>query len=470
MAKDGNCLIVALALCSLFSVTAFANPAWNPAGFWVGHLNYLDADLPVQLDIRKKTGGWEASLDIPSLVYADQLINMEESDAGFFTLEFPFGIGALGLRPDGAGGLRGNRDSFSLALTLAVRPKTQQTEIHFGAIEPKLSGTLYLPDGDGPFPVAVLIAGSGNASRNNWSYSSWVDFYLEIGIGAFIYDRRADDSPLPDGSVAVIDDHARDLADAIRILRSFESVDTDRIGLVGFSRGAWIAMAVNDHVPGLAFILLSSVAAATPAEQEVSSVLTGMDQDGLASTQIDAARSYLRLYFYVAQTSKGWGLLESAIMDGARSDWLQYVDQPKSLEDLRWWRANMNFDAIAHLRRIQTPVLAIWGGADFITPWTEYHEKLVATLKAGGNADVTTRIFENADHRIEIGFGEGAEGNWHWFGIAPGALDMTGEWLERVLQKKPLISPGNAGSNAARGHSSRDTSRQTSFEGEVPHK
>ena len=157
-------------------------------------------------------------------------------------------------------------------------------------------------------------------------------------------------------------------------------------------------------------------------------------------------------------------------MDGARSDWLQYVDQPKSLEDLRWWRANMNFDAIAHLRRIQTPVLAIWGGADFITPWTEYHEKLVATLKAAGNADVTTRIFENADHRIEIGFGEGAEGNWHWFGIAPGALDMTGEWLERVLQKKPLISPGNAGSSAVRGHSNRDTSRQTSFEGEVPHK
>ena len=86
------------------------------------------------------------------------------------------------------------------------------------------------------------------------------------------------------------------------------------------------------------------------------------------------------------------------------------------------------------------------------------------------NADVTTRIFENADHRIEIGFGEGAEGNWHWFGIAPGALDMTGEWLERVLQKKPLISPGSAGSNAVRGHSNRDTSRQTSFEGEVPHK
>lgn len=433
MSKDLNRLMVALVLCSLFSVPAFADPAWNPAGFWVGLLNYRDADLPVRVDIRKKAGGWEASLDIPSLVYADQLISMEESDDGFFTLEFPFGIGALGLRPHGARELRGSRDSFSLALTLAVRPKTQRTEIYFGAFEPKLPGTLYLPDGGGPFPIAVLVAGSGNAKRKNWSYSSWVNYYLENGMGAFIYDRRPDNEPLPDGSITVIDDHARDLADAIRILRSFESVDTDRIGLVGFSRGAWIAMAVDDHVPDLAFILLSSAAAATPAEQEVSSVLTGMDQDGLASTEIDAARSYLRLYFYVAQTGKGWRLLESAIMDGAESDWLQYVDQPKSLEDLRWWQANMNFDAIAHLRRIQAPVLAIWGGADFITPWTEYREKLVAALKVAENNDVSTRIFETADHRIEIGFGEDAEGNWHWFGIAPGALDAIGEWMERVF-------------------------------------
>ncbi len=426
-------LMVALALCSFFAVPVFADPAWNPAGFWVGHLSYRDADLPVRIDILRTAGGWETILDIPSLVYAGQFMTMEESDGGSFTLEFPFGIGAIGLQLDDAERIHGSRDGFSLDLASAKQPKTQLTEIHFGAFEPKLPGTLYLPAGEGPFPVAVLAAGSGNANRSNWSYSSWVNFYLEKGIGAFIYDRRPDNAPLSDGSIAIIDDHARDLADAIRILKSFESVDTNRIGLVGFSRGAWIAMAVNDHVPNLAFILLSSAAAATPAEQEVSSILTGMNQDGHGSTEIDAARSYLRLYFYVAQTGQGWGLLESAIKERAGSDWLQYVDQPKSLEDLRWWHANMNFDAVAHLRRIRTPVLAIWGGADFVSPWTEYREKLVAALEVAGNENAVTRVFNGADHRIEIGFGEDARGNWHWFGIAPGALDAIGEWLQQVL-------------------------------------
>jgi pimeloyl-ACP methyl ester carboxylesterase len=435
MSNDLNRLIASSMLFCLLSFPAIAERAWDPSGFWTGHLNYRDADLPVRVDIRKNEGTWEALLDIPSLVYAGQAIAMEDADDESFSLDFPFGIGVIRLQQDGARRIHGARQGFSLVLESAERPGIRQVEIDFGAVEPRLSGTLYLPVGAGPVPVAVLIAGSANANRQNWSYASWVGFYLEKGMGAFIYDRRADNSLLPDGSIATIADHARDLADAIRILGTLDSVDASRIGVAGASRGAWIAMAVGNHIPDLAFVLLSSAAPVTPAEQEISSVLTGMDQDGLSSTDIAAARSYLRLYFYVAQSGDGWELLETAIKDGAESNWLQYVDQPRSLTDLRWWHANMNVDAIGQLRGIQAPVMAIWGGADFITPWIEYREKLRVTLNAAGNENVVTRVFAGADHRIEVGFGEDDEGNWHWFGIAPGALEEIGDWLEQVLRE-----------------------------------
>ena len=425
--------MASLLLFSLLSFPANASPAWNPSGFWTGLISYGVAYLPLRVDKQKTAGTWQASLDIPSLVYAGQAIAIEKFETGVFTLEFPFGIGVISLRPKDPEKISGYRDGFSLTLALTKKPETQQIEIRFGAIDPGLEGTLHLPDGSGPFPVAVLVAGSGNANRQSWSYASWVDFYLEKGLGVFIYDRRPDNPPLPGGAIAVIDDHARDVANAIQILRTLENVDGNRIGVVGASRGAWIAMAVNDHVPDLAFILLSSAAAATPAEQEVSSILTGMDQDGLSPKDIAAARSYLRLYFYVAQTGIGWELLQAAIKNGEGSNWLQYVDQPRTLDDLLWWQANMDFDAVAYLRRIRAPVLAIWGGADFITPWSEYREKLAVALEIAGNQSVVTRVFENADHRIEIGFGEDADGAWHWFGIAPGALDEIEKWFKRVL-------------------------------------
>jgi len=164
-----------------------------------------------------------------------------------------------------------------------------------------LEGTLFLPPGEGPHPVVVQIAGSGNATRENWSYASWVDFYLEHDVGAFIYDRRPDMEPLPDGSIAGISDHAADVADAVRQLRRLPGIHASRVGLAGGSRGAWIAVAVTRQLPDLAFLIFLSPAAATPGEQEMTSVLTGMRQDGLDTASLAQARAYLRLYFYVAQ-------------------------------------------------------------------------------------------------------------------------------------------------------------------------
>jgi pimeloyl-ACP methyl ester carboxylesterase len=117
---------------------------------------------------------------------------------------------------------------------------------------------------------------------------------------------------------------------------------------------------------------------------------------------------------------------------GSDSDWLQYVDQPRGLEDLLWWRSNMNFDAVAHLQQIKVPVLALWGGNDFITPWADYRLKLESALAAAGNAHVVTQVFDDADHRLEIGFGENDAGEWHWFGLAPGVLETISQF---VLEK-----------------------------------
>ena len=160
-----------------------------------------------------------------------------------------------------------------------------------------------------------------------------------------------------------------------------------------------------------------------------------MRQDGLDAASLGQARAYLRLYFYVAQTGNGWDLLASAMTAGKDSDWLQYVDQPRAPEDLLWWRSNLSFDAVKQLEGIKVPVLALWGGDDFITPWAAYRLKLESALAVAGNQDVNTRVFAGADHRLEVGFGENENGEWHWFGLAPGALETIAGFVRRTTRQ-----------------------------------
>ena len=66
----------------------------------------------------------------------------------------------------------------------------------------------------------------------------------------------------------------------------------------------------------------------------------------------------------------------------------------------------------------------------------DYRQKLESSLRLAGNEDVITRVYKDADHRLELGFGEGAKGKWHWFGLAPGALEDIGEFVHRTTEKQ----------------------------------
>ena len=54
----------------------------------------------------------------------------------------------------------------------------------------KLSGMLMLPEGEGPFPTAIIIQGSGSSSRNNRWYLSVVKHLQDNGIAVVIPDKR----------------------------------------------------------------------------------------------------------------------------------------------------------------------------------------------------------------------------------------------------------------------------------------
>jgi hypothetical protein len=54
----------------------------------------------------------------------------------------------------------------------------------------QLSGMLFVPEGDGPFPTAIIIQGSGTSRRNNVWYLSVAKHLQDNGIAVLLPDKR----------------------------------------------------------------------------------------------------------------------------------------------------------------------------------------------------------------------------------------------------------------------------------------
>jgi dienelactone hydrolase len=91
-------------------------------------------------------------------------------------------------------------------------------------------GHMRRPSGPGPFPAVVMLHGGAGPSPNHVEWADWLS-----GEG---YVAMAIDSVATRGGVApAASVMAGDAAGALRHLKSLPYVDSDRVGMIGFSRG-----------------------------------------------------------------------------------------------------------------------------------------------------------------------------------------------------------------------------------------
>ena len=69
----------------------------------------------------------------------------------------------------------------------------QEVVVHFTCEGATLTGTLYLPEGSGPYPAVIWILGGEQTDR--LSYGDLVGAFTRAAVGFFSYDNAAEDSP-----------------------------------------------------------------------------------------------------------------------------------------------------------------------------------------------------------------------------------------------------------------------------------
>jgi dienelactone hydrolase len=239
-----------------------------------------------------------------------------------------------------------------------------------------LAGTLTVPRGRGPFPAVVTITGSGAQDRDEEiplvkgyrPFRQLADTLARAGIAVLRMDDRGFGGSGGDLAAATSQDFAADIKAGLAWLRSRREIDARRLGLLGHSEGGLIGPMLAAEDPSLAALVIMAGPSQTGRE-----ILTFQNR-------------------YLIEHSPN---IPAASRDSALQAALRGIDTAAKASP--WLRFFLDYDPKKTAARVKTPTLILQGATDQqVTP--NQAEELARAIRAGGNRDVTLRVFPNANH------------------------------------------------------------------------
>lgn len=236
----------------------------------------------------------------------------------------------------------------------------------------RIAGTLTLPQGAGPFPVAVLITGSGPQDRDETildhkPFAVWADALSKRGVAVLRFDDRGVAGSTGNFQTATTADFAGDVRAAVDWLASRPDIDRSRIGLIGHSEGgtvaplvvqggapvAWIVTLAGPTVSGGDIIeeqsRLIRVASGVPPQQEaISAGIQHRLMRAVADNANDPAASARAL--------------EPILVEAGQTQ--AQAAQTAAQMSSPWYRWSIAHDPSDSLRAVRVPMLALYGGKD----------------------------------------------------------------------------------------------------------
>jgi pimeloyl-ACP methyl ester carboxylesterase len=282
-----------------------------------------------------------------------------------------------------------------------------QDRLHIRSGNALLAATLVLPGTKGKHPVVVFVPGSQALSRDESAPFREFDALISNGIGILIYDKRGTGESTGDWQQESFEGLADDALAAVALLKKRRDINPQQIGVWGFSQGANIAPLVASRSRSIAFVIMTSGGAITPREAEMNEQLARMRAQKMSEEEMKEAVAFMRLQFDAVRSQQGWERFQATIPQVREKKWYRYTwgGLPRDYWQWKWWVPIVDFDPIPLLKQVKVPVLAMFGAADQFTPpeiISGFTAKIEAALRAGGNRDVTTKIFANADHDISV--------------------------------------------------------------------
>jgi hypothetical protein len=238
----------------------------SPIGYWKGIIATSGVEIGISVTFTGGEAGLTGTIDIPEQgALGLQLDNVTmEGDL------IHFEIGLVGANFDGtvtaesiAGDFEQGAATGTFEMSAAEPPEEETTdevvdlpysveEVTWEIDDTTVDATLTIPEGDGPFPAVILVAGSGPTDRDwnspilpgtNGSGPLFADALTRAGYVTLRYDKRVSGQNLATNvqklmGMISLQSHYDEVAGGVALLAGNEAVDANRIFALANSEGA----------------------------------------------------------------------------------------------------------------------------------------------------------------------------------------------------------------------------------------
>lgn len=315
----------------------------------------------------------------------------------------------------------------------------------------KLAGTLSLPLKGGPHPAILMLTGSGGHTRDQVisglpMFQVVGNYLAEHGIAVLRVDDRGEGSSTgPKVRESTTEQRAADAVASYNYLRNRKEIDSDHIGLLGHSEGTRTATLVANSTPEVDFVIMLSPFAIGGSKLWVWQQGNILRQEGeFSEEKIQSIE--VELLKMVEHIGTGGNSDEGFFKHGAAAC-LAWGDPPQDVTnefvteafgDLRqpWYEYFFSSNPQVNLKKLNQPVLALFGSEDQQTPPKLNVEPLSRLLVQAGNNSFSIVVLPNEDHFFLTG--DGLAPNEHVHGkmeMSQKALVAIKYWLKQHLDE-----------------------------------
>jgi pimeloyl-ACP methyl ester carboxylesterase len=223
-----------------------------------------------------------------------------------------------------------------------------------------------------PLPALILIGSSDPVDRDESVagipvFGQLAGRLVEAGFLVVRYDKRGVGQSGGRTETATINDYSDDVRAIISWLdKQRKDVDKDRIGLVGHSEGAWVALTTAARDKRVAAVVLVAGASTTGSEvvleqqRHVLEQLKTADADRQAKIELQKK-------------------INTAAMKG--SGWEGIPEQARRAADTPWFQSFLSYDPARVMRDVRQPILIVQGALDTEVP-PQHADRLAELARA----------------------------------------------------------------------------------------